>query len=332
MRRIGAALAFAAAVAASAAASAQPYQLTLAGASPGGLWSLLGVGVDRAVKASHPGSTVTYQTTGGGIANVGIVQSKKAELGIVHDIEMRLALNGEAPFKTPTTELRALAYLYDWAPMQLIIAKDFADQHGLKSFEDIAAKKPPLRVAINRRGNIANHVAEKMFEAAGFNVDDLKSWGGGVTFAASEEQSDLMKDRRVHAVLNSLFVGQRSLLEIGQALPVELLPIGEAVRKKVEASVGTAPFVIKAGSYPFQKADVPTVTLGAMLVAHQSLPEKDAHALTKALLERVEDLRGVHPSMKGLTPELMASQRTVPYHPGAVKAFAEKGLTAKSGS
>ena len=41
----------------------------LAGASPGGLWSLLGAGVDKAMRASYPNATVTYQTSGGGFAN-----------------------------------------------------------------------------------------------------------------------------------------------------------------------------------------------------------------------------------------------------------------------
>ena len=43
-------------------AHAQTYQVTLAGASPGGLWSTIGAGVDKALAKAYPGSTVTYQT------------------------------------------------------------------------------------------------------------------------------------------------------------------------------------------------------------------------------------------------------------------------------
>ena len=49
----------------------------MAGASPGGLWSLLGAGVDKAMRASHPNATVTYQTSGGGFANAAQIASKK---------------------------------------------------------------------------------------------------------------------------------------------------------------------------------------------------------------------------------------------------------------
>ena len=61
-------------------ASAQAQlNLTLTGASPGGLWSLLGAGIHAAVAAEYPGSAVTYQTSGGGLANVMLVSDGRAE-------------------------------------------------------------------------------------------------------------------------------------------------------------------------------------------------------------------------------------------------------------
>ena len=65
-----------AAVLAVAPAHAQTYNLTLAGASPGGLWSRIGLGLDKAIAKAYPGSTVTYQTGSGGIANAKLVQDK----------------------------------------------------------------------------------------------------------------------------------------------------------------------------------------------------------------------------------------------------------------
>ena len=51
-------------------AQAQTVNESVCGASPGGLWSLVGAGLDAAVKAEAPGSTITYQTSSGGLANV----------------------------------------------------------------------------------------------------------------------------------------------------------------------------------------------------------------------------------------------------------------------
>ena len=77
------------------------YNLTLCGASPGGLWSLLGAGIDAAVKEAHPGSTVTYQTSGGGYANVVQLDQNKCDLAIIHDAEATAATKGEKPFEKP---------------------------------------------------------------------------------------------------------------------------------------------------------------------------------------------------------------------------------------
>lgn len=311
----------------STASLAQTYNYTLAGASPGGLWSNIGIGMDQVMKAAYPGSTVTYQTTGGGIANALLLEQKKVHLGVVHNVELQMAIDGADPFKAPAKDLRPLAYLYNWSPFQLLLTKDFADKYGIKTFEDIVSKKAPVRVVINRRGNIANDLAVRMLAAAGANLDDIKTWGGNVVLAGSEEQGDLVKDRRVDFLFNSLFVGIRSLVEVGQAVPVVMLPVSQAVIDKVAKETGADPYVIKANAYPWQPQDVPTLSLGAFVVASTAMTDAEAKAITKALIEKIDAMRAVHPSMKELTPELMPSlSNKFTYHPGALAAYKDAGL------
>lgn len=327
MRKLALTACALAGLAMAATAHAETYSFTLAGASPGGLWSNIGVGMDQVMKAAYPGSTVTYQTTGGGIANVVLLDQKKVQLGVVHNVELQMAIDGKAPFKKPIKSLRPLAYLYNWSPFQLLLTKDFAESHGIKTFEDIITKKAPVRMVINRRGNIANELAVRMLEVAGASVDDIKKWGGSVVLAGSEEQSDLMKDRRVDLLFNSLFVGQRSLIEVGDSVPVVMLPVSKGVVDKVSKETGAEPYVIKAKSYPWQPQDVPTISLGAFVVANAAMPEKDAKAVTKALIEKIDSMRAVHPSMKALTPQLLPSMaKQFTYHPGAIAAYKEAGL------
>lgn len=314
------------AVALAGAAQAQPYQLTLAGASPGGLWSAIGLGLDKAMKAAYPGSTVTYQTSGGGIANVQLLEKQTVPLGIVHNMELRMAKNGEAPFKSKVEDLRVIGYLYNWAPVQLVMTKEFADKHGIKTFEDIAVKKPPLRVATNRRGNVVHDVVDRMFKAIGVTDKDIEKWGGSVVPAASQEQGDLMRNRRIDAIFNSLFVGQRSILEVSQAIDVVMLPVGDATIKKVTGETGTDRFVIPAKSYAFQPEATPAVSLGAMLVANKSMSDQEAYNIAKAMVEHAKEMQSVHPAMKALTPKFMTEQKAGEFHPGAAKLYKEKGL------
>ncbi len=302
------------------------YNLTLCGASPGGLWSLLGAGIDAAVSAAQPGSTVTYQTSGGGFANIGLLQQGKCDLAIVHDAEAIVALNGGKPFKAPVKNLRTVAVLYTWAPMQLIVKKDFADKHGLKSLEDIGAKKAPVRILLNKRGNVASQVGESMLEASGVSVKDIEAWGGSVTFAASKEQGELMRDRRADAILNSLFINHRSIRQLANAIDLSLLPISAETSKAVRDEWKINAFTIPATAYSWAPAGADTVALSAQLFVLDNSDEKMVGDVTSALIEHVDKLKGVHKAMKPLTTELMGSSKAVTYHPAADSAYKAAGL------
>lgn len=313
-------------LAAAAPAYAQTYNVTLTGASPGGLWSLLGAGVDGAVRAAYPGSVVTYQTSGGGIPNIGIVSRGEAELGLAHAQELKQAVDGVEPFKAPVNNLRAIAYMYNWAPYHLIVTKDFAEKYNLKSLADVKANKVPVRMAINKRGNIAGDVALALFDAAGISEQDLEAWGGKIVYAASAEQSDLLLNRRIDMVTNSLFVRHSSVRKIDESLDIVLLSIPDDVIKAVNEKMNTLDFTIPAGSYKNQAEPIKTVTLSAVLFVSDKMSDEDAYNLTKGIYGNVDKIQGVHGSMKALTPELMASVTVIPYHPGAVRYLKEAGL------
>jgi uncharacterized protein len=308
-----------------APANAQTYNLVLCGASPGGLWSLLGAGVDAAVKKSFPGSTVTYQTSGGGLANIALLDKGSCDLAIIHDAEAKLALGGKEPFKEPIDSMATVAQLYTWAPMQAIVNADYAKEHNLEKLEDIATQKLPIRIALNRRGNIVSAVGESMLDAIGASPEQIKSWGGDVQFAASGEQGDLMRDRRLDMILNSLFVNHSSIRELASSIDVKLLPITEETAQKVIDEWDIKPYTIKNEAYDWTDQDVLTVTVSAQLFVRKDADEKMVHDITQALVDNVDQVQGVHKAMSPLDVELMAGAKTVPYHPAASEVYKQAG-------
>ena len=307
-------------------AADKKFKLTLSGASPGGLWSLLGEGMSNALAKAFPGSSLTYQTSGGGLANIALVTRGKVEMGLAHNVEIKAALRGAEPFKQPIKNLTALAYLYNWAPMQYIIRKDFAEKYGIKTIQDIKEKKPPIKVAVNTRGNMVEAMNREIFEASGFTYQDIENWGGQVVFAASKEMANLMRDRRIDMFGNGVFAPHSSILEAANSINVTMLPLSQSVIETVSEKMGADQYVIKKSAYDFLDSDIPTVALGCMAIIQDKMSEADVYAITKALVENIDAIRNVHKSMKALTPELMASQRVIPYHPGAAKFYREKGL------
>jgi TRAP transporter TAXI family solute receptor len=314
------------ALGAAAPVSAQTYNLTLCGASPGGLWSLLGAGVDAAVKAAFPGSTVTYQTSGGGLANVVLLDQGKCDLAIIHDAEAKAAINGLEPFDAPVTSMATIAQLYTWAPMQAIVNADYAEEHGLETLEDIAAKELPIDLVLNRRGNIVSGIGESMLNAIGASPEQIEAWGGSVTYAASGEQGDLMRDRRVDMLLNSLFVNHSSIRELASSIDVKLLPITDETAQKVIDEWDINRFTIPSTAYDWNPEDTLTLTVAAQLFVREDADEAFVTDIATALVEHFEELQSVHGAMAPLDVELMAGAGTVPYHPAAQAIYSQAGF------
>lgn len=307
-------------------ASAEPLNLTLSGGNPGGLWSLLGAGIDRAAKATDADSVITYQATGGGFANIALLGAQRTTLGLVHDAEVQLALNGEEPFKAPVKNMQAIGYMYNWAPMHFFLKKDIAEKYKIESLDDIAKSKADIAIGINRSGNITSNVAVFMLKEAGLTEDTLKANGGSFVRAGAKEQAGLMKDNRIQLATNGIFVKHSSFRAIDKENDVILLKIPQSVIEATNKAFGTTPFTIPGGSYSKVPEDVQSIALGAMLVTHDQLPEATGYALGKALVEHVDEVRNVHKAMNALNTKLMTSQKVLPFHPGAEKAYKEAGL------
>ena len=315
-------------LAAAPATAQQSYNLTLAGASPGGFWALIHAGVNKAFAAQFPGSVITYRTTGGGFANIPMVSQQRVDLGLAHDGEIKAALDGTDPYKQPIKNLRAIAVVYDNVPAcQLFLTKAFAEKHGIATFADFAAKKPPLRVAVNRRGNVVHNACAVMFQEIGVKFEDIKAWGGNVEYAGSSEAFDLLGDGRVDMVAGGDGAAPgRRVLQVSRTLALVLLPAGKDIVERAGKRLGMRAAAIKGGTYAFQPNDVWSVWLGAAIVVNEGTSDKVAYDLAKAMVEKIEAFKSVHRAFTGYTPKTISGDFLVPYHPGAERYFKEAGL------
>ncbi|QFT47346.1 hypothetical protein FIU97_12230 [Roseivivax sp. THAF40] len=308
------------------AAHAEPVNLTLSGGNPGGLWSLLGAGIDRATKVDDEGSVVTYQATGGGFANIGLLGANRTDLGLLHDAEAQIALQGGEPFTAPIENMRAIGYMYNWAPMHFFLDRGMAEEYGIESLADIADSGAPIRIGINRSGNITSNVALSMLAQVGVTEDALSEMGGQFVRAGANEQADLIQDGRLDMITNGIFINHSSFRAVDENSDVVLLSVPEAVVTATNEEFGTGTMTIPAGSYSNQSADVSTVTLGALLVTNEAMDEETAYSLTSSLVNNIDEVRAVHSSMKALNPELLATASVLKFHPGAARAYQEAGL------
>jgi TRAP transporter TAXI family solute receptor len=306
--------------------------LTVSGASPGGLWSALGVALDKAISQAHPGATITYQTSSGGLANAKLVSDGKVPLGIVSDMELKSAWDGTGVFRgTPQQDLRVLLRLFTaesrFQASHLMINQDYATTHHINSFNDIVSNKPAITVAVNRPGNMDGDTGIAVLEAVGMSADAIKSWGGQLVRASSGEQSGLMSDRRIDMANFGVAYNHASVMEMANAVPVKMLDLTESVAATVVAGIGGKVCGFRKGEYPFLDQDVTTVCTGAVLVANRSMSEETAYALTRAVIEHLAAFKSAHRQLAEATSAATLAEGSIaPWHPGAERALREAGL------
>ena len=317
-----------AAIFAAVPAYAETYNLTLAGASPGGLWSRIGLGLDKAMAKAYPGSTVTYQTGSGGLANAKLVQDKKVPMGLAVDPELSAAVKGTGPFRgKKLKDLRVLVRVYAPAARfqltHLLINADVAKKLKISSMADLKKNAGKLRVAVNRPGNMDGDISLAFFKANGINPNRFKK----LVRAASREMTKLMLDRRIDVMSFGISYNHRRIREVAKGIPVLMLNQGKAASNRVAKQFGIERCKVLAKEYKFLTIDSHSVCVGAVIVVNKSMPNKTAYDVTKGMLTQIEAFKSAHRALKkATTPKSIAQPSAAPHHPGAVKAFKEAGL------
>jgi TRAP transporter TAXI family solute receptor len=312
---------------------AETYNLTLTGASPGGLWSRIGGGIDAAIAKAYPGSTVTYQTSSGGLANIPLVAGGKVPIGFATDGDLSFAKAGMKPFRNKIENVRILFRAYTsqarFQMTHLMLSKDFADKHSVNSFADIVNKKLPVRVAINRRGNSDSDVSRVIMELMGASAEDIESWGGQVVYAASKEIVSLMLDRRIDLANFGIAYNHPRIREIAKGVTPVLLDIPADVAAKTAEQFGGEVCKVKAGEYAWSDTGMTSVCVGMVVVAGSDMSEQLAYDITKAMVEQIDEFKEKSHRLikKTASPQSLSTGSIYPHHPGAAKFYREAGLS-----
>jgi TRAP transporter TAXI family solute receptor len=310
------------------AAQAQPFQLTLAGASPGGLWSTIGAGIDKALSKAYPGSTVTYQTGSGGLANAKLVSEGKVPMGIAADMELTAAYRGTGPFKGhPLKNIRELfrtysaqsRFQYDY----VLVNGDVAKKYGIKTMADLKKHAGDIRIAFNRPGNMDGDIGIAIVEDSGIPIKSFKQ----VVRAASKEMTSLMLDRRIDAIVLGIAYNHPVIRQMENGIPLTMLSVDKKVATKVADDFGGQVCTIKANEHKFISADKISVCVGTVVLVNASMPDEEAYKIVKGFLANLDAYKSAHRLLKKeTTPKTVAEPSVVPWHPGAAKALKEAGL------
>jgi TRAP transporter TAXI family solute receptor len=302
------------AVACAGAAVAQ--QLSIGTGGTGGVYYPMGGGIAEVLSKKVPGMQATAEVTGGSVDNLKLIGSGKPYIGFTMTDAAQDAAKGEDKFKGNKVPVKTLAVLY---PNRMHVVS--IEGTGITKIADLKGK----RVSTGSPGSATEVMAFRVIEAAGLDKDkDMKRERLSVA-----ESVNAMKDRKIDAFfwVGGLPTAGVTDLANTPGIKIKMIDHAElaAAMNKKWGNLYVQDTIPKE-TYKGMDADNKQVTVMNILVAHEAMDEKTAYNIVKAIFENQKDLVAVHKEAANITLENQKAGSTpVPFHPGALKYFAERG-------
>jgi len=302
------------------AAGAQAQNISIATGGTGGVYYPLGGGLAAVLSKYVPGMQATAEVTGGSVANMQLIGTGKPYIAFTQADAAIDALKGQDKFAGKPIPVRTLAVLY---PNRMHVVS--IEGTGITKITDMKGK----RVSTGSGGSATEVFAFRVIEAAGLDKDkDMTRERLGVA-----ESVNALKDRKIDAffwvgglptaavtdLANSPGV-KIKMIDIAQLVPAMTKKYGNIYIKDV----------IPQRMYKGMEADNQAATVTNLLAVHQNMDDKTAYAIVKALFDHRVDLVRVHAEAVNIKFENQkAEASSIPFHPGAIKYFAEQGIKIK---
>jgi TRAP transporter TAXI family solute receptor len=277
----------------------------------------LGGGLAAVLSKYVPGIDATAEVTAGSIANLQLIGGGKSELGFTMADSAWDAYNGLEKFKDKKVPLRTLVVFY---PNRMQVAT--LEGKGIEKFADLKGK----RISTGAPASGTEVMSMRLLEAYGIdpNKDVTRE-----RLSVGESVSAL-KDGKIDALMWVGGVPTPGLTDLA-ATPgkkIKLIDHGdgaEGMRKKY------GPIYVKnrilANAYPGETRETTNVDVWNLLVVPENSDEKLIYEITKTMFEKKAELVKVHKDAEFLSLDTqMTGASPIPFHPGALRYFKEKGL------
>ena len=318
MRKFVQALGVAAMVALSTPLAAQDkINISIATGGTGGVYYPLGGGMAAVLSKYVSGMQATAEVTGGSVANLQLIGSGKPYIALTMADATLDAFKGQDKFTGKPVPVRTLMVLY---PNRMHVVS--IEGSGVTKMADLKGK----RVSTGSGGSATEVMAFRVIEAAGLDKDkDMKRERLGVA-----ESVNALKDRKIDAFFWVGGLPTAAVTDLAHTPGVKIKRIDHAelvpAMNKKYGNLYVEDAIPKT-VYKGMEADNKQATVMNLLVTHQSMDDKSAYNIVKAVFDHRDELIRSHKEAENFKLENQKTEASsIPWHPGAVKYFAEKGI------
>lgn len=292
---------------------AQAQTISIGTGGTGGVYYPLGGGFAAALSKHVPGMQATAEVTGGSVSNLQLIATGKPYIGFTMVDVAKDALDGAGKFKEKVN-VRTLLVLY---PNRMHVVTTTAT--GIKTLKDLQGK----RISVGSIGSATEVMTTRMLEAAGVEVKRER--------LSVAESVNAIKDGKIDAFtwVGGLPTAGVTDLASTPGITIQLIDHTEAIPAMVKKYGNLYyPDVIPMSTYKGMTADNKNASIANILVASADMSDETAYNIVKTLLEKQDELKLVHKTAGEIQGKNQKNASTpVPFHPGALKYFKEKGIS-----
>ena len=298
-----------------------PESVTIGTSQPGTVYYALASGLAKVVSGAA-GTQMAVQPYTGTSTMLPLINSGELDFGLVNAVDMGLTYRGPS-FKiggrNPFPHSPNLRLVMRGSPLMvgLLVRKD----SPIKTIQDVRGKRMtgeyPAHLAVWY--NMFGHLA-----SAGLTWNDVKvipvpAVNDGVD-AVIQGRADVTE----HA-LNAAKVKEADATVGIRHVSTDCSPQGE--RRLMTAVPGYYGRVVKAGTATGVVEDTCFIAYDTYWATGKGVPDQVVEATLKAVWEKVAELAPIHPMFREWTRERAVDPDvTIPFHPGAVRFYKERGV------
>lgn len=288
-----------------------PRSFTIGTASQGGAFYPYGTGWANLISEAT-GIAGGAEVTGGPTQNMALVHTGKLALGMTTMGPAQEAVEGRSPL-APGVKMDKVCAVF---PMyETPFSVTVLSRSGVTKISDI---KPGSKIGFGPAGSTSDAYFPKMLEELGVKFERRN---GGWNDLGSQLQDGL-----IDVIAFAAGVPIPTVTQLEVQTQINIIEFTEAEQKKLIEKFPVSDFRIKADTYNTLKKDARSVAMWNYTIANCDLPESFVYEATKVVLDNNERMKTIHASAATTLKENWATNTFMPFHPGAVKYYEEKGI------
>ncbi len=299
------------------AVAAETVNLSIATGGTGGVYYPLGGGMANVFSKSIPGMTATAEVTGGSVANLQLIGTGKPYIALAQADATIDAYNGVGKFTSGKVPVRTMMLLYTNLMHAVTV-----EGTGINSIADLKGK----RVSTGSPGSATEVFAFRVLEAAGIDPNkDIRKERLGAS-----ESVNAIKDKKIDAFFFVVGLPTSSVTDLASTPGVKIKFLDHAnllpamVKKNGNIYIAD---VIPKDTYAGMDKDNQATAVANLLVVNANMSEQTVYNIVKTIFDKRPDLIAVHKAAADIKLDKQKPDASpVPWHPGAVKYYKEKGL------